>query len=111
MELLAFGNGAIQIGLMVATAKLVAAPKLRRMLYAVSGSALTCSVAGLLALAATGSASGSARLPDVAPALTWLLYIGMGAAVVVGIVMATRGRTRFAWPQGRYHKYRSYRRI
>ena len=111
MELLAFGNGAIQIGLMFATARLVASPKLRRMLYAVSGSALTCSVAGLLALAATGSAS-AVRLPDIAPALTWLLYIGMGAAVVVGIVMATRGqRTRFAWPQGRYHKYRSYRRI
>ena len=111
MELLAFGNGAIQIGLMVATARLVVAPRRRRMLYAVSGSALACSVAGLLA--STGSASGAAvRLPDVAPALTWLLYIGVGVAMVVGIVMATRGqRTRFAWPQGRYQKYRSYRRI
>nr|MBP8292651.1 hypothetical protein [Caldilineaceae bacterium] len=36
----------------------------------------------------------------------------LDAAVVLGIVMATRGqRTRFAWPQGRYQKYRSYRRI
>ena len=33
------------------------------------------------------------------------------AESLAGLVMATRGRTRFAWPQGKYHKYRSYRRI
>lgn len=113
MEILAFGNGVIQIGVMVITAKRVTSFRRRQMLYAGSGSALLCSVAGLLTAAAAGSASGAAaRLPDVAPALTWLLYIGMGAAVVAGIVMATRvQRIRFAWPQGKYHKYRSYRRI
>ena len=50
---------------------------------------------------------------DIAGLLTWLLYVGGGLAVAVGVGAALRngGATRFAWRQGRYQKYRQYRRI
>lgn len=114
MELLAFGNGIVQIGVILVAARYVQPPAQRRLIYWLSGTALACSVAGLLAAASTGSASGVVgNLPDIAPALTWLLYVGGGLAVLFGIVAALRngGATRFAWKQGRYQRYRQYRRI
>lgn len=49
---------------------------------------------------------------DVSPYLSWLLYIALGVAVLAGIVIALRsgGATRFAWRQGKYAQWRTYRR-
>lgn len=106
MEILAVTNGVMQIGVMVATARLVRAQRTRMALYWVSGAALVCSVAGLLASVVTA-------LPDLSGLALWAIYIGIGAAVLVGIGSAMRrpGGMRFTWRQGKYQRYRSYRRI
>lgn len=106
MEILAFANGLMQIGVIVATARRVRAQRTRYWLYGVSGAALVCSVAGLLASAAPS-------LPELSGVALWLFYAAIGVAVVAGAASALRqpGVMRFAWRQGRYQKYRSYRRI
>lgn len=104
MEAIAFVNGIVQIGVIWAALTVVRNPVQRNIIVALAGAALLCSVAGLLWL--TLGDTGMATLG------VWLLYGAIGLAVFVGVVTALRSqRTRFAWPQGRYHKYRSYRRI
>lgn len=111
MEILAVTNGVIQIGVLVVTARQVRAQRTRLALYWVSGAALVCSVAGLLASVAPAVDSGATGL--VSGAALWALYIAVGVAVVAGAASALRqpGVLRFAWRQGKYAKYRSYRRI
>lgn len=111
MEILAVTNGVVQIGVIVATARLVRAQRTRLALYWVSGAALVCSVAGLLAGVAPSAGSGAEGL--ISGAALWLLYIAIGVAVVAGAASALRqpGVMRFAWRQGKYQRYRTYRRI
>lgn len=104
MEVIAFVNGMVQIGVIWAALTMVRNPVQRNIIVALAGAALLASVVGLLWLVL-----GDAGMATLG---VWLLYGAIGLAVVVGVVTALRGqRTRFAWPQGRYHKYRSYRRI
>lgn len=104
MEVIAFVNGVIQIGVIYAAVTLVRSPVQRNVLVALAGAALLASVVGLLWLVL-----GDAGMAALA---TWVLYGAIGLAVAAGVIGGLRnGRTRFAWPQGRYHKYRSYRRI
>lgn len=114
MEVVAFVAGTVQIGVIAVAAKQAPAPQ-RRVLVTVAGAGLALLVLALLVLAApTFYAEDVARWAEALGGVAvWLLYIAGGVAVVAGIVMALRGggATRFAWRQGKYHKYRSYRRI
>lgn len=104
MELLSFVNGLIQIGVILAASLHVTDAKARRLVLILSGASLAFSVAGLLLLL-------SPALPDVAGQLaSWLLYVAIGLAVLLGLMAGGRGmgRMRVAWPQGRYARYRSY---
>jgi hypothetical protein len=105
MELLSFVNGIVQVGVILAASLRVKGDYQRRLVLVLSGASLAFSIAGLLLLL-------SPTLPDVAGVVaSWVLYIGLGLAVLVGAVWALRsgGATRFAWRQGRYAKYRSYK--
>jgi len=105
VEVSAFVNGMVQIGVIFGTVSCVKDARQRQLVLALAGASETFSVAGLLLLMFP-------TLPQLTEAAKWLLYAAIGLAVVVGVVTALRSqRTRFAWPQGRYHKYRSYRRI
>ena len=113
MEILAFVTGVVQIGVIWAALTVVRSPAQRRVIVTIAGAALACIAAGLLWPAWTAYADAQ-RLPytllgDIA---LWLLYAAIGLAVAAGVVAALRARpARFAWPQSRYQKYRSYRRI
>ena len=112
---------AVMIGLVAITLKTVERPRDRRLMHWLAGGAAALIVSDRIIIWTTfdGSASmiaGSVSMIDgagmVVQMLTWLLYAGLGVAVVVGVVAALRnGATRFAWRQGRYQKYRQYRRI
>ncbi len=107
MEVIAFTNGVIQIGVILAASLHVTDVKARRLVLVLSGASLAFSIAGLLLLL-------SPTLPDVAgQAASWLLYAAIGLAVLLGGWWAWRsgggvGRMRVMWPQGRYARYRSY---
>lgn len=104
MEVIAFVNGIVQIGVIWAALTMVRNPVQRNVIVALAGAALLASVVGLLWLVL-----GDDGMTTLA---TWTLYGAIGLAVAVGVIGGLRSqRTRFAWPQGRYHKYRSYRRI
>jgi len=104
MEVIAFVNGIVQIGVIWAALTVVRNPVQRNIIVALAGAALLSSVAGLLWLVLGDT--GMATLG------VWLLYGAIGLAVAVGVLSALRAqRTRFAWPQGKYQRYRSYRRI
>ena len=104
MELLAFTNGVVQVGVILAASLHVTDAKARRLVLVLSGASLAFSVAGLLLLL-------SPALPDIAgQAASWALYIAIGLAVLLGLLAGGRGmgRMRLAWPQGRYARYRQY---
>lgn len=102
--MIAFVNGLVQIGVIWAALTVVRNPVQRNISVALAGAALLSSVAGLLWLVLGDT--GMATLG------VWLLYGAIGLAVAVGVLSALRAqRTRFAWPQGKYQRYRSYRRI
>jgi len=107
MELLSFVNGVIQVAVILAASMHVTDVKARRLVLVLSGASLAFSVAGLLLLL-------SPTLPDVAGQLaSWALYVGIGLAVLLGMVWVWRsaggvGRMRVMWPQGRYARYRQY---
>ena len=110
MEGIGVVNVLVLGGVCIATARLVDSPRQRKAiwLWCVFFAALT--VAGVLVNA--GALDVLAALDWGAVAI-WLLYVGGGIAVLAGIGAALRGSgaTRFAWRQGRYQKYKSYRRI
>ena len=104
MELLAFTNGVIQIGVIMAASLHVTDTRGRRLVLILAGASLAFSVAGLLLRL-------SPTLPDAAgQAASWALYAAIGLAVLLGLTAGGRGmgRMRMAWPQGRYARYRSY---
>lgn len=99
-------NIVVQTGLIVYAWRRVKGPGNRQIVYWLAGTAL---VVAIVALAwRLLNLSGI----DVSPYLSWLLYVGLGVAVLAGIVIALRsgGATRFAWRQGKYAHYRTYRR-
>lgn len=104
----------VVIGTVAITMKTVERPRDRRLMYWLAGGAAALIVSDRIVIW-TGLAGGSASMIDgagVAGLLTWLLYVGLGVAVFVGVVAALRnGATRFSWRQGRYQKSRQYRRI
>jgi hypothetical protein len=103
----------VQIGVIWAALAVVRNPVQRAVIVALAGGALLCSVAGLLWAVWAGYADAQ-RLPHtlLSDIVMWVVYVVIGLAVAVGVVSALRSqRTRFVWPQGRYQKYRSYRRI
>lgn len=99
-------NIVVQTGLIVYAWRRVGRPGDRQIMYWLAGTALAVAIVALawrlLNLAGI----------DVSPYLSWLLYIALGVAVLAGIVIALRsnGATRFAWRQGKYAHYRTYRR-
>ena len=106
------------VGLVVmATAAIVTKIKVkrsneRRIMYLLIGgsAALIAADRAIIWYTATGGQV------DVAGSLAWLLYVGGGLVVVVGIgaVLRNGGATRFAWKQRRYQqrqKYQNFRRI
>lgn len=107
MEVIAFTNGAIQIGVILAASLHVADAKARRLVLVLAGASLAFSIAGLLLRLLP-------TLPDIAGQLaSWALYVGIGLAVLLGMVWVWRsaggvGRMRVMWPQGRYARYRQY---
>lgn len=104
MEILAFVTGVVQIGVIWAAFTVVHSPAQRRVIVTIAALSLALCAVGLL-----WQVLGDAGIAALG---VWLLYGAIGLAVAVGVVTALRSqRTRFAWPQGRYQKYRSYRRI
>ena len=104
MSLIAFVNCVIQ-GIVITLALRLNNQRQRRTVATLAGAALACSAVGLL-----WRTLGDAAMANVA---SWTLYGAIGVAVVAGMASALRqpGAMRFAWRQGRYAKYRSYRRI
>lgn len=111
MEVLASANLAAQIGVIWFAKNRTANPSHRRILLTVAAASIAV-MAAAVAVQLLLNQSGGAEL-ELAGVAMWLLYIAIGAAVVAGVVAAMRqpGAMRFAWRQGRYAKYRSYRRI
>lgn len=99
-------NIVVQTGLIVYAWRRVKGPGNRQIMYWLAGTALAVTL-----VAVTWRLLNLAGI-DVSPWLSWLLYVGLGVAVLAGIVIALRsgGATRFAWRQGKYAKYRTYRR-
>lgn len=106
MEILAFVNGLIQIGVILVASLHVRDAARRRLVLALAGASLICSVAGLLLRL-------SPALPDIdlaSRAASWLVYAAIGLAMLLALASGWRGagRMRLAWPQGRYQRYRKY---
>lgn len=109
MEGMGVANVVVLGGVCIAAARLVDSPRQRKAVWLWCAFFAALTVAGVLV---------NAGALDVLAALdwgaaVWLLYVGGGLAVLFGIGAAVRGggATRFAWRQGRYQRYRSYRRI
>lgn len=104
METIAFANGIAQIAVIWIAFAYVRSDVLRNIIVTVAGAATLCSFVGLAWLV-----WGDAGMATIG---AWSIYIVIGAGVIASIVIGLRsGRTRFAWPQGRYQRYRTYRRI
>lgn len=105
MEVIAAVNLCVMVVAAVVAARVVRSQTQRKVLW-------IC-YAFFFGLTLAGVAVNSQVAVDLSAVLVWLVYIGGGVAVVVGVVAAVRGggKVRWGWPQGRYQRYRSYRRI
>jgi hypothetical protein len=110
MEVIAGVNLCVLAGVAVVATRSVRSQAQRRMLYLVCAFFFGVTLAGVVV---NWLATNQMAPVDWSGALVWLVYIGGGIAVAVGIVAAVRGsgKVRWGWPQGRYQRYRSYRRI
>ena len=103
MEILAFANGALQVGVIVAAIAAIKAPQPRRVVITLALVPLACSVLALLVLV----------LPfDLADVDWWavgrrLLYMAIAVGILFAVRLALRstGSTRFAWRRGTYAQY------
>lgn len=110
MEVIGFANVVVLGGVCIAAARFVDSPRQRQAVWLWCAFFALLTIAGVLVNA--GALDALAALDWGAVGL-WLLYVGGGLVVLTGIVAAMRGSgaTRFAWRQGRYQKYKTYRRI
>lgn len=115
MELLASVNLAAQIGVIWFAKNRTVNQQHRRIMFTVAAASI-----GVMALAVAvellfdqQSDGALVATTEAAAGGVWLLYGAIGVAVVAAVASALRqpGAMRFAWRQGRYAKYRSYRRI
>jgi uncharacterized membrane protein YidH (DUF202 family) len=99
----------LMIGVAIGSRIIIKRANERRLMYWITGASLSFTITDR-AIIWFVTAGGQIDLGAIG---LWLFYFAVGAAVVVGVGAALRngGTTRFAWRQGRYQKYRQYRRI
>lgn len=107
MEILAIANLFLLGNVAIVAWVYVRNPRHQRILWMICGFFVALTLAGLFV-------NWSATNPqiDLSGAAIWAIYIAGGLVVLAAIVAVLRtGNARFSWSQGRYARYRSYRRI
>lgn len=111
MEILAFGNGLIQVVVIVVALRIVESERKRQVIVTVSSFAILWSVSGLLLL--VFGVTDDEIMPALKSATVWIVYLAFGAGVLYAIWRGlSAGPVRFRWKQRRAAAYwQNYKRI
>lgn len=111
MGILAFGNGLIQVVVIVVALRIVASERQRQVIVTVSASALAASFAGLLLL--VFGVTDDEIMPALKSATVWSVYLAFGAGVLYAIWRGlSASPVRFRWKQRRAAAYwQNYKRL